>query len=401
MTELEARGEKYLKDTNFGRLVMTSGWDPEIFVTKKDGELIPAFEFLPPKSRAIKFDPYNNGYNDRTGTVYHDGFAAEYTTHPSACHQIGMDLVRAGIKQIHEVAQKKYPGSKLTLQSFYRIPDLTLRKFPLEYIALGCKPSLNAYSQAPILFDDPIGMPYRMAGGHVHFGLADSEYNRRPDKVWDMNLLVKFMDLFCALPCVALFDGIDFPLRRSYYGRAGEYRKTRYGIEYRVLSNAWLADPHFAHLVMNMARAATTVYNSGAEITSFGLTEEQIQQIINNADATSARAWIKEYWPFFQRVMLKEHCGTRTDSKDKSHLSYWEAAFNKTWPIEYVLLKGMKNHLKDWDNIPLNWGFSHAWGYQSNGCRAQWKNYVDRETTGCFNPNVKEKFLSDLAMPSV
>ncbi len=51
-----------------------------------------------------------------------------------------------------------------------------------------------------------------------------------------------FADLFLGLPSA----GADKQgKRRELYGKAGRYRPTSYGIEYRVLSNYWLFNEHW------------------------------------------------------------------------------------------------------------------------------------------------------------
>src|SRR3546814_17499888 len=51
--------------------------------------------------------------------------------------------------------------------------------------------------------------------------------------------LTKQLDAFLALPSLFYDDQVK---RRSMYGAAGAFRTKPYGVEYRVLSNAWLKD---------------------------------------------------------------------------------------------------------------------------------------------------------------
>src|SRR3546814_13097781 len=51
--------------------------------------------------------------------------------------------------------------------------------------------------------------------------------------------LTKQLDAFLALPSLFSDDQVK---RRSMYGAAGAFRTNPYGVEYRVLSNAWLKD---------------------------------------------------------------------------------------------------------------------------------------------------------------
>jgi hypothetical protein len=44
----------------------------------------------------------------------------------------------------------------------------------------------------------------------------------------------------------------EHPLARKLYGAAGRYRQPSYGVEYRTLSNFWLASPELVELVYDI-----------------------------------------------------------------------------------------------------------------------------------------------------
>lgn len=50
--------------------------------------------------------------------------------------------------------------------------------------------------------------------------------------------VVKAMDLFLGVPSVLMDEGEE---RKQLYGKAGAHRPKPYGVEYRTLSNFWIA----------------------------------------------------------------------------------------------------------------------------------------------------------------
>ena len=65
--------------------------------------------------------------------------------------------------------------------------------------------------------------------------------------------LSKELDYYLGLPSL-LFD--PDTSRRKMYGKAGAFRPKPYGMEYRVLSNAWLKSPELIKWVFNNTKLA-------------------------------------------------------------------------------------------------------------------------------------------------
>lgn len=327
------------------RVVSTSGWDPEIFVVDAKDAVIPAFEFLPPKTK-----PYNGAHV----AAYWDGFQAEFNTStPQTCHGYGCDHIREGLQIVLKEARRMNDKAKLSLKNFFRIPAPILRSADEAHVAFGCDPSTNAYGLDPVFFEDPRLVPYRSAGGHIHFGGMEVIGLMKSEK---RNDVVKVLDRFVGLPCVALFDGIDDHRRRQLYGRAGEYRIPPHGIEYRVLSNAWLAHPAIMHLVMNTARAAMSLRGWDPGST---LTDAEVREIIDNCDGHRARKWVEDNWTMFSAVIAHD-IGDMVDAD----------ASKRMW------LGGIANELKDFADIEGNWRLNGEWMRHTHGSRLTWHTYA-------------------------
>jgi len=115
----------------------------------------------------------------------------------------------------------------------------------------GCSPDFDAYSlgQAnrridPAELDEARG-GWRFSGGHVHVGFRDLMQFDIPPYV-----AAQFADVFIGLYAVQ-FDKQG--KRRQFYGTAGRYRPTPYGIEYRTLSNVWTYRNDYAEMVGHFA----------------------------------------------------------------------------------------------------------------------------------------------------
>jgi hypothetical protein len=108
---------------------------------------------------------------------------------------------------------------------------------------------------------------------------------------------VKRLDAVLGVVSVGLFQKYDDPRRRHLYGKAGEYRLTKYGIEYRVLSNAWLVHPALHMFVYEMARRVLGTVNERVSDEEFAawwdITEDEARTCINRCDARLARTLLE------------------------------------------------------------------------------------------------------------
>lgn len=79
--------------------------------------------------------------------------------------------------------------------------------------------------------------------------------------------------------------------RRSLYGKAGCFRLTQYGVEYRVLSSAMMKNIDTLNFVWNQLKVA--IHN--CVINSFLIDYRTVCEIINNSDVELAKKVINEY----------------------------------------------------------------------------------------------------------
>ena len=243
------------------------GSDPEFFIEdSKTGDIIPAFDFLP------------NSENSH-GAPFWDGFQAEFNITGGSCLDERVSSFRRLIISLDERAKKHNPRAQLILDSVIEIPESQFDNTDPAYLQFGCSPSFNAYGEEQVELDGT-STRLRTVGGHIHFGLtADND---------TMVKYVKALDKILGVACVALFQNYDNPARREYYGRAGEYRLPKHGLEYRTLTNAWGCHPRIMYIVFELARKAIAMEQHQL-MHLWDASEEETIECINNCDVNMAK----------------------------------------------------------------------------------------------------------------
>lgn len=320
----------------------TIGSDPEVFAVDGDGELMPAFDYLPTKAKAMPAG--GTSY----ASAYIDGYQAEFSTTPNVCLSYQTDYVRQGLKKILDAAKKKNPKAELSTRTVMNVTEDRLMKDPPEYVQFGCTPSLNAYGEKPIQVDGRTVL-FRSAGGHLHFTF---------DKKSLIPLAVKELDRILGVIAVSMFQHYDDPRRRTYYGRAGEYRTPKYGFEYRPLSNAWTFHPGIVHFMYDQARKILGVINStGKPWTEWKTDEQEVRDCINHCNVELAQKILRENDEALSAILLSYP--TQTDDADK-WVTAWKA----------VIFDGVHKYRRKPDT------YSHRWHLEDD---KKWVGHSDGE----------------------
>ena len=103
--------------------------------------------------------------------------------------------------------------------------------------------------------------------------------------------MIKMMDIYLGLPSIVK-DRDE--RRRSLYGKAGCFRLTPYGFEYRVLSSAMMATPELVEFVYNQTMKAIDAFNEGKiELTE--KLQKEVRSAIDSGNVEAAEALIKKY----------------------------------------------------------------------------------------------------------
>lgn len=145
-----------------------------------------------------------------------------------------------------------------------------------------CDPDYNVYTLEANTPPNSEGT-LRSAGGHIHIGYENPEFVN--------NLkIVRAMDLFLGIPSILLDKDTR---RKQMYGKAGAYREKPYGVEYRVLSNFWIASQETVNWAVRQAKKA--VEFAAEEDWLDDETSASIQLAINNQDLDLACKLAKRF----------------------------------------------------------------------------------------------------------
>lgn len=319
--------------------VLTLGADPEIFLFKGI-KLIPAFEFLPPKGK--------------DNLIYWDGFQAEWKYNFKENHCLNNLVLhtRNSIEDLQALASLYHKDTRLSLQNVVRVPQIVLKTAHPRHVELGCEPSYNAYEMKGTPVYDPRDLAYRFAGGHMHFGTWTPQ---RPNYI----RIVKMLDSILGVWSVGVARYLDNSVRRQYYGLAGEYRKPRYkggfGVEYRVLSNWWLASPAVMQLTWDIGRLCVRLAASKYGNLWAGNQDETIC-VINNCDYEGASKIIKRNEPMFRWILNQVYRNPKSVEK----------ALN-------LCYRGVQSVVPDVDNFKENWHLAEEWIPDAKQPWARWE----------------------------
>lgn len=256
---------------------ITIGCDPELFVMQ-DGKFRSAHGLIPGTKE--KPHPVDNG------AVQVDGMALEYNIDPVDNVE---DFVRFNVSVMDQM-RAMVPGYDFAIVPSAKFNGNHFRAQPEGAKELGCTPDYNAYT----LKENPKPdnrTTMRTASGHVHIGFCEDADPDSEDHMIRCATLVKQLDCYLGLPSV-LFD--KDKARRKMYGAAGAFRPKPYGVEYRVLSNAWLLSEDRMRFVFNQTiKAVNDLINGIRAIDKIG--EPNVQTTLNRSDTWSAQHYVQDY----------------------------------------------------------------------------------------------------------
>lgn len=323
------------------------GSDPEIFAQDKEGRVIPAFKFLGSKtSPTLSKTNLIHIVGEHRNACYWDGFQAEFDTKEQSCLGWHVDSVQNGLQGIYDALNAYDKDAVLSFKTTMPIPEEMLKEAKDEHVQFGCMPSLNAYGMDGIK-EDGRKVPFRSAGGHIHFGLTGGAPKKDA-----ANRIVKALDTILGVACVSLFEGFDDPRRRSMYGLAGEYRLPKHGLEYRTLSNAWLMHPLLMNIVFDLSRAALKIGESNM-LHLWNASEADTIRIINTCNVNDARKVLAQNKTMFEQVIAFGYMAECNDLRVQAAIK--------------MFTEGMSKHIVDPKNIAKNWNLDGRWKNHSDG----------------------------------
>jgi hypothetical protein len=217
------------------------GCDPELFMFRA-GRPVSAHGVI----KGTKHEPFKVQH----GAVQVDGTALEFNIDPAENLGDWMFNIDAVMDQLRKMVPD---DADILAEPVAEYGFEYMKTLPREAVELGCEPDFNAWENGAVNEKPDVDAPFRTGSGHVHIGWTDGA------SIYDIThsdsciLATKQLDFSLGLGSL-LFD--KDVKRRVLYGSAGSFRPKSYGVEYRVLSNAWLRSSKLMEWVFNTTQKA-------------------------------------------------------------------------------------------------------------------------------------------------
>lgn len=296
----------------------TIGTDSEFFlVSKLDGRYVSAIPII----KGTKWEP--EVLENKAG-LQHDNVAMEFAT-PIAGN---LSELLSHIRSTFRLVKQKLPENIVYCgTSSTSFPHEEL-KDPEAHV-MGCDPDYNAWEDGAMnkitkLHDKT----FRSCGGHIHVGYVPNSGNDFLLTDTGKLRLIKVMDALHGVVSVVIDNNIPSIKRRFLYGKAGAYRPTDYGVEYRVLSNFWVKSPVLVSLMYHLTKEALNIVrlNQDEELIKAMGGYAQIGSTINNGLARGATLLINNH------IMPRVDKATYSLLK-KSNTFHFNKAIDQAWGL--------------------------------------------------------------------
>lgn len=250
---------------------VTLGADPELFF-EREGEIISIEGLLGGTKHKPKM------ISDKGHSVQEDNIMAEFNIPPSSTKEEFVDNIEFVKDYLDVIATMN--GAKLNYQASAELDKKFLKtKQAKEF---GCMPDFNYYLKDTNP-DPPSNGRLRTCGGHIHIGYDNPNQDSSEDLVFAMDAILGLKSLF--------IDEDD--KRRTMYGKAGSFRFKPFGVEYRTLSNFWIANEELINWAFINTIEAIELINTGAieEVKKYS---KEIESSINNNNRELASVLLQE-----------------------------------------------------------------------------------------------------------
>lgn len=232
------------------------GADPEFFVRKGSHYL---------SGHIFKCGTKRLPLATANGHVQVDGVALEVNVRPAETRDEFIKNVRGVMADVTDIMKKSEPTAQLVAKPSIFMGTSKLSMLPAENFALGCEPDFNAWENNRVNTRPNPELPIRTGAGHIHIGWTENKNPHNIKHMLECGRIVRQLDYYLGLPSL-LWDGDS--RRRTLYGKAGAFRPKPYGVEYRVLSNAWVTTDKLVGWVFDRTVAAVTDLWAGKDMTA-------------------------------------------------------------------------------------------------------------------------------------
>ena len=253
------------------------GADIECFLKDREGNIISAEGHV----KGTKRQPYvPNPSLGEFFSISLDNVLAEFTIAPATSSKEFVKNINISKGLLKESLPAEF-------STFFYPDNLMDKKFLRTQNArtFGCDVSYSAWDNKPISIDRNSYPTLRSAGFHVHVG-----YDGVDEKI--NNIIIKTLDLFLGVPSILIEPE---NLRKTLYGKAGEFRNKPYGVEYRTLSSFFASSDELTNWIYNNTEKAIEAINNYQFIEENESDCVKIQTAINSCDKGLATELIEKY----------------------------------------------------------------------------------------------------------
>lgn len=273
------------------KTVFTIGTDPEFFLQSQEtGTFVSAIPYI----RGSKTKPMEL---PKGSTVQRDNVAVEFATPPRRTEKAFVNAIKHAFIDVENLLPK---GLKIAASASEIFDEIELTH--PEAREFGCDPDFNAWYDDMVTCerdDNCADMPLRSAGAHIHVGYVKSSGNDFLQDEQGKRWMIRTMDVLLGFVATVLDNTPESLRRRELYGKAGSYRPTPYGVEYRTLSNFWLKHPQLCRLMFRLTKDCCRLMQSGVALKIIeAIGADKIQEIINEGKADEALSWIEFFVDF-------------------------------------------------------------------------------------------------------
>lgn len=258
---------------------ITLGADPECFIINEEtGKVVSSIGIIPGE----KGDPWRGEDMPEGYGLEIDNILAEFNIPPArkkedfiASMEYMKSYIDKFVKKVNSHYTIKCAASELVDWDQLQSDEAKL---------FGCSVDYNIYTGMPNEKPQGETTNLRSAGCHIHCGYDNPDVDRSLE-------LLQYFDLYLGIPSVIIDTDMR---RRTLYGKAGCFRLTSYGFEYRVLSSAMYATPELEGFVYDQCMKAIDAYNEN-RIEFTDEFKQAIRSTIDSGDSEEAKRIVKQY----------------------------------------------------------------------------------------------------------
>lgn len=249
---------------------LTIGTDPEFALFSPTNRIVSAIPVLE-QGKKNKID-LGEGTN-----IYYDNALAEANIPPAVSR---VDFTNK-LSDLFELSKKVLKKHRLGAVASHNFTEEECEHPAAK--EFGCDPELDVYLGGAQAFPPAGGHVFRSAGGHIHVGGVEGSLD-------DKMPLIVLMDIFVGIPSVLMDNDPTSVDRKRLYGKAGRFRNTGYGIEYRTLSNFWLSTKELSEAIYDLTIFTANLFLAGGFHHIFGeVNVEKVVDAINSGDKVLAQ----------------------------------------------------------------------------------------------------------------